>query len=137
MELSVIAFLILGIKAMTNKVFISYAWNDRHLVEAMLEKLKQARIPGLELASELEDLILVAQTGDDLRTMIRDRVESANQVVVLWTEQAAASQFVQYELGIADALDKPIIVVQADQSAPEFPAFLAKTNVVKLRDFVA
>jgi hypothetical protein len=110
---------------MNSKVFLSYSSQDRHLVEPVI-----AQLPGLRMTDSLESEL---RPGDDVRAIIRDRVQSANEVVVFWSEAAATSQYVQYELGMADALDKPIIIVQLDQTKPELPAHLLN-KVVQLAD---
>jgi TIR domain len=81
---------------MGDKVFLSYAASDRHRIESAI-----AQFPGLRMADSLESEL---RPGDDVRAIIRDRVQSANEVVVFWSEAAATSQYVQYELGMADAL---------------------------------
>jgi TIR domain len=101
---------------MGDKVFLSYAAIDRHRVELAI-----AQLPGVGMTDSLESEL---RPGDDVRAIIRDRVRSANEVVVFWSEAAATSQWVQYELGMADALDKPITIVQLDQTKPESPAHL-------------
>jgi peptidase E len=108
---------------MGDKVFLSYAASDRHRIESAI-----AQFPGLRMADSLESEL---QSGDDVRAIIRDRVQSANRVVVFWSAAAATSQYVQYELGMADALDKPTTIVQLDQTKPELPAHLLE-NVVHL-----
>ncbi len=122
---------------MTQKVFFSYAQQDKHLVEPTLKKLSQAGISELEITSETDDPVQLAQAGENLRTMILDHVKSASQVVVLWSEHAANSQYVQYELGLADALDKPIIVVKTNRSAPQLPSNLAETAFLELDNVVS
>ncbi len=87
-------------ESMNGKVLLSYSIQDRHRIEPAI-----AQLPGLRMTDSLESEL---RPGDDVRAIIRDRVQSANQVVVFWSEAAATSQYVQYELGMADALDKPI-----------------------------
>jgi hypothetical protein len=110
---------------MGDKVFLSYSVSDHHRIESAI-----AQLSGLRMADSLESEL---RPGDDVRAIIRDRVRSANEVVVFWSEAAATSQYVQYELGMADALDKPITIVQLDQTKPELPAYLLN-KVVQLAD---
>jgi hypothetical protein len=110
---------------MGDKAFLVYTARDRHRIESAITQL-----PGLVMADSLESEI---RPGDDVRAIIRDRVQSANEVVVFWSEAAATSQYVQYELGMADALDKPITIVQLDKTKPELPAYLLN-KVVQFAD---
>jgi hypothetical protein len=70
---------------MGDKVFLSYAASDRHRIESAI-----AQLPGLVMADSLESEL---RPGDDVRAIIRDRVQSANEVVVFWPEAAATSQY--------------------------------------------
>jgi TIR domain len=110
---------------MGDKVFLSYAASDRHRIESAIVQL-----PGLGMADSLESEL---RSGDDVRAIIRDHVQSANRVVVFWSAAAATSQYVQYELGMADALDKPTTIVQLDQTKPELPVHLLN-KVVQFAD---
>ena len=102
-----------------DKVFLSYVSRDRHYVESAISQLSKFGI-----SDNIGLLDSDIHPGDDVRAIIRDRVQSANQVVVFWSAEAATSQHVQYELGMADALDKPITIVQLDQTTPVLPAHL-------------
>jgi hypothetical protein len=107
---------------MGDKVFLSYAAIDRHRIELAI-----AQLPRVGMTDSLESEL---RPGDDVRGIIRDRVQSANQVVLFWPEAAATSQ---YELGMADALDKPIMIVQLDQTKSKLPAHLLN-KAVQLAD---
>ena len=125
----IIAHVVLRVKAMKNKVFLAYARQDRHLVKPILKKLsltssfKDYSIP-------IHDPMQTAKV-EDIRTNIKQSIKAANQVLVLWTKNAANSQWVHYEMGMADALDKPITVVKADNSTS-----LSKPNLTNF-DFVS
>jgi hypothetical protein len=112
-------------------VFLSFAASDRDRVEPALSKLQQPDLAEVHFSSDSDAWTVEFQPGDDFRASIRDRVQSANQVVVFWSAEAAASHWVQYELGMADALDKPITIVQLDQTAPDLPAHLQE-NIVRI-----
>jgi hypothetical protein len=47
--------------------------------------------------------------GSSIREGIREGIESASMVIVVWRREASAS--VNYETAMADALDKPIVLV--------------------------
>jgi TIR domain len=118
---------------MSQNVFISFAASDRDQVEIALSKLKQSERSTVNIVSDLNGWTTELKSGEDLRSNIRDRVQSANRVLVFWSKEAATSRNVQYELGMADALDKPITIVQLDQTTPELPAHLLD-KVVQFAD---
>jgi TIR domain len=118
---------------MSQDVFISFAASDRDRVETALSELKQSERSTVNIVTDSNEWSTDLKSGEDLRANIRDRVQSANEVVVFWSEAAATSQYVQYELGMADALDKPITIVQLDQTKPELPVHLLN-KVVLLTD---
>jgi hypothetical protein len=67
--------------------------------------------------------------GDDYAESIRKAIGDAPTVVVLWTESAARSPYVNYELGMADALEKPILIVDLDGRA-RIPGELSNVQIV-------
>ena len=93
---------------MKQKIFLSYAWQDRDRVDLALQRLRDAHVAGVESLLDITDPVPDAKLGQDLRTKIRNQIEKANVVVLIWTKQAEASDWVQYEVGIADALGKPV-----------------------------
>ena len=112
-------------------VSIVRAWQDRDRVEEVLKKLQEPQVAKLDLPQDIADPIPLLEPGQDLRAEIRKQMQSASVVVVLWTQQAAVSDWVQYEVGMADALEKPI-VVGAEKSAPQLPAPIVDSKVVTL-----
>lgn len=122
---------------MKQKVFLSFAANDRDRVEHVLSQLQKSELATVNFEVNFEpeanEWNVEFHPGEDFRANIRDRVQSANQVVVFWSADAATSQYVQYELGMADALDKPITIVQLDRTMPQLPAHLLD-KVVQVED---
>ena len=57
---------------------------------------------------------------------------SANSVVVFWTENSANSQFVNYELGMADALGKNLVVVTPRGQRMRLPSNLEDIQVLEI-----
>ena len=53
-------------------------------------------------------------------------------VVLVWSKDAAKSAWVQYEVGMAKALERPILIAWADESAPELPTEIRENQVVRL-----
>ena len=118
---------------MKQKVFISYAWQDRGRVEEVLKKLKETHVAKLDPSQDIVDPIPLIKPGQDLRVEIQKQMQPASVVVVLWTKQAAASDLVQYEVGMADALGKPVVFV-TDESAPQLPIQIGDSEVVTLEE---
>jgi hypothetical protein len=83
--------------AVNQKVFISYAWQDRDRLEGVLKKLREAHGAELDLTQDIADPISLIESGQDLRAEIRQQIQSASYVVLFWTKQAAVSDWVQYE----------------------------------------
>src|SRR5262245_38048136 len=96
------------VKGPTN-VFISYARADAPKLHVILKNL---------IASGLvkeEDRILKEEDLPPkhraVRREVKKQIQSASKVIVVWGTASANSQWVNYEIGLADALGKPIIAV--------------------------
>lgn len=70
-------------------VFISYARNDREVAEALADYLSER---GFRVWWDFE-----LYAGDNFHDVIRDELERANAVVVIWSDAAAASYWVRGE----------------------------------------
>lgn len=115
---------------MKNKVFISYAHKDKKYIKFLAERLRQKGI----LSNE-EDTYDAAQSiipGSSIKGLLRNFIEEASKVVILWTEESANSKYVNYEAGMAEALGKQIIVVVPKGRKVELPSNLAELQVVEL-----
>ena len=108
---------------MSEKVFISYAYKDRKHLKKVRKALESS---GIEVS-------IPVIPGSSIRGALRSAIESASRVVVVWTEAAANSSYVNYEAGMAEALGKSIIVVVPETSAPELPLNLRDVQVMKLK----
>ena len=94
---------------MAEKIFLSYAHEDRGLVEAAKQALRKHGVVA-------EDYITLEpsqklKAGSNIRKLIREQISSASKVVIIFSRSSARSQWVNYEAGMAAALDKPIVVV--------------------------
>ena len=116
---------------MPNRIFLSYAHEDREGVDKVIKELSRKGI-----LSEEKDVVMDAvqniESGSYIRNLIRKRIESASKVILLWTEDSAKSQWVNYEAGMAEALGKPIIIVLPNKSAPKLPENLEGLQIVRL-----
>jgi hypothetical protein len=94
----------------SSKVFISYAAPDRDYAESLKPRLSQ-------LLSEPDQTVEVVDAhrgvggGDDWRRAIRTAIDEAGSVVIVASPAGDASQWVNYEAGLADALGKRIVIV--------------------------
>ncbi len=69
------------------------------------------------------------------REVIKKQIQSASKVVVIYTSNTESSQWVNYEVGIADALDKPVIVVGAKGSGKTtLLSALKHLNLIELKE---
>ena len=93
---------------MAERIFLSYANEDRHLVSGVLNALRRHRLV------TSDDVVLLdphdSRPGDDLRRTIQEQISSASKVVIIASDNSASSASVNYEAGMASALDKPIVV---------------------------
>jgi TIR domain len=95
---------------MAEKIFVSYAHQDRRLVETVEQTLREH---GIVTANDVAiiDPFEEVQAGENIRDIIRDKILSASMVVVIVSDNSAKSQWVNYEAGMAAALEKPIVVI--------------------------
>jgi len=95
-------------------VFVSHASPDGAMVRATLALLRDRGL--LSETDIVTDQALAL--GASIRDTVRKPIEDASSIVVLWTEAAAQSANVYYELGMADALGKPIVLVNLEGPQP-------------------
>lgn len=86
--------------------------NDRHHLDGLRELLDKYNVTTQgENVSFIDPISEPFVPGSSIRGMIKQQIESASEVVVIATDDSLSSQWVNYEVGMADALDKPIVVV--------------------------
>lgn len=112
-------------------VFVAYAGVDRPQIDDIRSKL---------LARGLVDgtpwvLDQPAVLGESFADTIMRAIQEASSVLVLWSDHAARSSYVSYELGMAQALGKPILIVDLGSDLPP-PAELGPVPVVDLQPSV-
>lgn len=112
----------------SKRVFISHSMDDRPLVKSALKWLRESELGTAEIDNPME----LNASGEDMRSLIRDKIRQADTVLLLWSDQAAESAWVQYEVGMAQALGVPILVLMAGGSRAELPAGLANGNIIKI-----
>src|SRR4051812_31952374 len=116
-------------KALMNKqVFLSYAHSDRDLAQTTIRELRKKGVlkgDAIENIDSAQDISF----GSDIREGIKERIQKSDIVIVVWSKDAARSAWVQYEVGMAKALERPIVVARADKSAPDLPAELTDNQI--------
>jgi putative ribosome biogenesis GTPase RsgA len=93
---------------MAEKIFLSYAFRDRHLVDAVERALREHKIV------TSEDVIITEKelsAGENIRAKVREQISSASKVVIVASNEGAVSPWVNYEAGMATALGKPIVII--------------------------
>lgn len=115
---------------MGQKIFVSYSERDTPLVDLALLHLQNR---GLLPASAIERVGHQASlSAGDLRGATKQAIESSDVVVVLWTKAAAESKWVNYEIGMADALGKRLVAVAIGDAGVDFPPGIGQSAVVMM-----
>jgi hypothetical protein len=110
-------------------LFISYARQDtdsaRSLVKALREKNIVGWLDNADIAS-----------GEAVSSAVRDALKRSSVVIVLLSKNALQSQWVQFEIGAAEALEKKIIpiILSSDVSQDELPDILRHRSWIDGRD---
>jgi len=110
------------------RVFISHSTEDQPLVESALKWLQESEFH----SAQIDDPSNWSADGD-VRSAIGDKIRQADAVMLLWSDRAAKSAWVQYEVGMAQALGVPIRVMLAAGSRAKLPTGVAKKTVIKLQ----
>lgn len=99
---------------MSEKIFISYAQQDSDVLKGLEKELRKH---GIVEAEEIEfiDPSTDYRAGENMREAIKDQIQSASKVVLISSVSSSHSQWVNYEVGMASALNKPIYVVSTNR----------------------
>lgn len=120
---------------MAEKIFVSYAYQDRALAERVEEHLRKH---GLVVTADVEilDPQKRIQAGGDIREMIKAQMMAASKVVFVTSPNSAQSQWVNYEAGMASALGKPIIAIVAHHGTrkADFLTSLGDVRTIEIDD---
>ena len=102
------------------RIFLSYSQEDQSLVESVRRELQK------KSEFRFDDPANWAVADYDLRPKIRDLIRKSDEVVVVCSDRAAQSPWVNYEVGMAPALGVPIRVFLAKGTRSELPAGLER-----------
>jgi hypothetical protein len=75
-----------------------------------------------------------ASSGQQLVEQLKDSLRSASAVIMLVSERSLKSQWVQFELGVALGVDKPIIPVLLGTEDLNLPEWLQGLQYVDARN---
>ena len=109
------------------KVFVSYSRRDSAIAEKIVHALQEAGPPPIETFLD-QDL----KPGEDWRKAVETAIEISDAVlVVIASPDTVGSSWTGYEIGMAEALGKPIMLLTSDRhSLSEFREDFASLPVV-------
>lgn len=94
---------------MSVNVFISHVLQDREIVEKVKHALAaEGHVPADTVFSDAQEFL---SPGEDIRRRLGSKIRAADVVVLVMSKHAAESQWLNYEVGLADAFGKKIFVV--------------------------
>jgi len=110
-------------------VFISYAHADRDHVEHLVRALRATNIAGWLDATDIA-------AGASVPSAVREALQRSSAVIVFLSNSALHNQWVQFEIGAAEALGKMIIpvIVSGNQLAEQLPEILKDRTVIDARN---
>jgi hypothetical protein len=111
------------------KVFISYAHSDSDEVARFVKALKNQDIVGWLDQADLS-------AGEAIPSAVRSALERSSALIVLLSPHALQSQWVQFEIGAAEALGKKIVpvILSGDFPGENVPEILRNRVWVDARD---
>jgi hypothetical protein len=111
------------------KVFISYAHSDAAEAQSLVKALHEENVVGWLDSADIA-------AGEAVSSAVRDALKNSSIVIVLLSQRALHSQWVQFEIGAAEALDKRIIpvIVSGDVVDEEIPDILRNRRWIDGRD---
>lgn len=107
------------------RVFLSHGARDAHLAAAIVRELRKHGI-------EAFDIFESPALADDFRKTIKSAIRRADGfVLILGAPESASSTWASYELGMAEALGKPILLLLShNHAASQLPADMTGLAIV-------
>lgn len=112
----------------TQRVFLSHSMTEQPLVRSAMLWLQSSPLR----SAEVEDPATWNVSSLEPRKVIREKIGQADAVLLIWSDAAPESAWVNYEIGMAQALDVPIFVLLAGGAPSKLPADLAGHQVGNL-----
>jgi hypothetical protein len=102
-----------------SNVFISYAHSDVDEVRPLVRALKELNVAGWFDAADIS-------AGESIASAVRSAMKRSSALIVLLSPRALHSEWVQFEIGAAEALDKKIIpiIISGDHLEEQSPDIL-------------
>jgi hypothetical protein len=99
--------------------FISYSRQDTDVARSLVKELQEKSILGWRDSADIAG-------GEAVSSAVRDALKRSSVVIVLLSNSALHSEWVQFEIGAAEALDKKIIpvILSGDVSEEQLPDIL-------------
>ncbi|HMV05927.1 MAG TPA: toll/interleukin-1 receptor domain-containing protein [Accumulibacter sp.] len=122
---------------MSDKVFLSYAAQDRHFAEALKPQISELLQKHAQTLDVFDAHALAS--GEDFRKTVKDAMDAATAVVIVASPAGEASQWVNYEAGLADALGKDVVLVgrKGTTASSAFGRLLESARFVEVDDEAA
>ncbi|HTR35020.1 MAG TPA: toll/interleukin-1 receptor domain-containing protein [Bryobacteraceae bacterium] len=109
-------------------VFISYAHSDMDQARRLVSALRTSNVTGWMDSADIA-------AGEAISSAVRDALRQSTAVIVLLSPRALQSEWVQFEIGAAEALNKRIIpvIVSGDQIEEQLPEILRNRSWIDAR----
>ncbi|HEX3558000.1 MAG TPA: toll/interleukin-1 receptor domain-containing protein [Pyrinomonadaceae bacterium] len=114
---------------MSYRVFISHSAKDTELAKDLARRLEEAGVEALAFINKEE----TNEAACEMKLLIQMYVQSADEVIVLLTDNSADSPWVRYEMGAADGLDKRLTPVVVNEGVEQRVPMVGK-HFVKYAD---
>ncbi|HWS88087.1 MAG TPA: toll/interleukin-1 receptor domain-containing protein [Pyrinomonadaceae bacterium] len=97
---------------MKYRVYISYSAKDSLLAEDLKRRLTDV---GVEYAITKKATRAESVDTDYVQRRIREAINKSSEVIVLLTDNSVKNKWVLYEVGMADALERPVTFVMVNE----------------------
>ncbi len=110
---------------MSKRIFISYARHDYAFAHQLLSGLR-----GISVEGWMDEADIAAGAANG--AAVRSAIEKSSAIVVLVSPSSLRSRWVDFEVGAAQALGKPIVPILLEGS--ELPETLQDIRAIDARD---
>ena len=114
-----------------SRVFVSYSMADKEDISSVIRRVTK-RVPELE-GAEVWDPSTGLSVGDDFRAEVKKQIQAADVMLLVWSKNSATSPWVNYEVGMADAQEKRIVVA-LEPGSPPLPGILSAYQAIELEE---
>ncbi len=114
-------------QAKATRVYLSYPQNRRELAEDIVTQLREHGVD----AGDLNDSIAA---GEDIRSRLKDSIRQSQAMIALVTPESLDSDWLSYEIGLAEGLERLVIPILVDVSPESLPGRLATTKRLRVSD---